>query len=69
MTDLKELVTDLVNISKPLVKATMDLDGLADHYDNNVCLKNQLLGLENDLDKVINKLNDLKNIYDFKGGE
>ena len=69
MTDLKELVTDLVNISKPLVKATMDLDGLADHYDNNVWLSNQLLGLENDLDKVINKLNDLKNIYDFKGGE
>ena len=69
MTDLKELVTDLVNISKPLVKATMDLDGLADHYDKNVWLKNQLLGLENDLDKVINKLNDLKNIYDFKGGE
>ena len=47
----------------------MDLDGLADHYDNNEWLKNQLLGLENDLDKVINKLNDLKNIYDFKGGE
>ena len=69
MTDLKELVTDLVNISRPLVKATMDLDGLADHYDNNEWLKNQLLGLENDLDKVINKLNDLKNIYDFKGGE
>ena len=69
MTDLKELVTDLVNISKPLVKATMDLDGLADHYDNKEWLKNQLLGLENDLDKVINKLNDLKNIYDFKGGE
>ena len=69
MTDLKELVTDLVNISKPLVKATMDLDGLADHYDNNEWLKYQLLGLENDLDKVINKLNDLKNIYDFKGGE
>ena len=69
MTDLKELVTDLVNISRPLVKATMDLDNLADHYDNNEWLKNQLLGLENDLDKVINKLNDLKNIYDFKGGE
>lgn len=69
MTDLKELVADLVNISRPLVKATMDLDNLADHYDNNTWLKNQLLGLENDLDKVINKLNDLKNIYDFKGGE
>ena len=69
MTDLKELVTDLVNISRPLVKATMDLDGLADHYDNNEWLKNQLLGLENDLDKVINGLNNLKNIYDFKGGE
>ena len=69
MTDLKELVADLINISRPLVKATMDLDGLADHYDNNEWLKNQLLGLENDLDKVINKLNDLKNIYDFKGGE
>ena len=69
MTDLKELVADLVNISRPLVKATMDLDGLADHYDNNEWLKNQLLGLENDLDKVINGLNNLKNIYDFKGGE
>ena len=69
MKELKELVTDLINISRPLVKATMDLDGLADHYDNNEWLKNQLLGLENDLDKVINKLNDLKNIYDFKGGE
>ena len=69
MTDLKELVADLINISQPLVKATMDLDNLADHYDNNEWLKYQLLGLENDLDKVINKLNDLKNIYDFKGGE
>ena len=69
MTDLKELVADLVNISRPLVKATMDLDGLADHYDNKKQLKNQLLGLENDLDKVINGLNNLKNIYDFKGGE
>ena len=69
MTDLKELVTDLVNISQPLVKATMDLDGLADHYDKNTWLSNQLLGLENDLDKVINGLNNLKNIYDFKGGE
>ena len=69
MTDLKELVTDLVNISRPLVKATMDLDGLADHYDKNTWLSNQLLGLENDLDKVINGLNNLKNIYDFKGGE
>ena len=69
MTDLKELVADLINISQPLVKATMDLDNLADHYGNNEWLKYQLLGLENDLDKVINKLNDLKNIYDFKGGE
>ena len=69
MKELKELVADLINISKPLVKATMDLDGLADHYDNNERLKNQLLGLENDLDKVINGLNNLKNIYDFKGGE
>ena len=69
MTDLKELVADLINISQPLVKATMDLDNLADHYDKNTWLSNQLLGLENDLDKVINKLNDLKNIYDFKGGE
>ena len=69
MTDLKELVADLVNISRPRVKARMDLDGLADHYDNNEWLKNQLLGLENDLDKVINGLNNLKNIYDFKGGE
>lgn len=69
MKELKELVTDLSNISQPLVKATMDLDGLADHYDNNEWLKNQLLGLENDLDKVINGLNNLKNIYDFKGGE
>ena len=69
MKELKELVTDLINISQPLVKATMDLDNLADHYDKNTWLSNQLLGLENDLDKVINKLNDLKNIYDFKGGE
>ena len=69
MKELKELVADWVNISRPLVKATMDLDGLADHYDKNTWLSNQLLGLENDLDKVINKLNDLKNIYDFKGGE
>lgn len=69
MKELKELVADLVNISRPLVKATMDLDGLADHYDNNEWLKNQLLGLENDLDKVINALNNLRNIYDFKGGE
>ena len=69
MKELKELVTDLSNISQPLVKATMHLDGLADHYDNNEWLKNQLLGLENDLDKVINGLNNLKNIYNFKGGE
>ena len=69
MKELKELVTDLGNINQPLVKATMDLDNLADHYDKNTWLSNQLLGLENDLDKVINKLNDLKNIYDFKGGE
>ena len=69
MTDLKELVADLVNISRPLVKATMDLDGLADHYDNNEWLSNQLLGIVNDLDKVINALNNLRNIYDFKGGE
>ena len=69
MKELKELVTDLGNINASLVKATMDLDGLADHYDNNEWLKNQLLGLENDLDKVINGLNNLKNIYDFKGGE
>ena len=47
----------------------MDLDGLADHYDNNVWLSNQLLGIVNDLDKVINALNNLRNIYDFKGGE
>ena len=69
MTDLKELVADLINISQPLVKATMDLDGLADHYDNNEWLSNQLLGIVNDLDKVINALNNLRNIYDFKGGE
>ena len=69
MTELKELVTDLSNISQPLVKATMDLDGLADHYDNNEWLSNQLLGIVNDLDKVINALNNLRNIYDFKGGE
>ena len=69
MKELKELVADLVNISRPLVKATMDLDGLADHYDNNEWLKNQLLGLENDLDKIISRLAELKNIYDFKGGE
>ena len=69
MTELKELVTDLSNISQPLVKATMDLDGLADHYDKNTWLSNQLLGLENDLDKVINALNNLRNIYNFKGGE
>ena len=69
MTDLKELVADLINISRPLVKATMDLDGLADHYDNNEWLSNQLLGIVNDLDKVINALNNLRNIYDFKGGE
>ena len=69
MKESKELVTDLGNINQPLVKATMDLDGLADHYDNNEWLSNQLLGIVNDLDKVINKLNDLKNIYDFKGGE
>ena len=69
MKELKELVADLINICSPLVKATMDLDGLADHYDKNTWLSNQLLGLENDLDKVINGLNNLKNIYDFKGGE
>ena len=69
MKELKELATALGNINQTLVKATIDLDGLADRYDNNIWLKNQLLGLENDLDKVINKLNDLKNIYDFKGGE
>ena len=69
MKELKELVADLINISQPLVKATMDLDNLADHYDNNEWLKYQLLGLENDLDKVINGLINLKNIYDFKGGE
>lgn len=69
MIDLKELVADLINISSPIVKATMDLDNLADHYDKNTWLSNQLLGLENDLDKVINGLNNLKNIYDFKGGE
>ena len=69
MTDLKELVTDLGNISQPLVKATMDLDGLADHYDNNEWLKYQLLGLENDLDKIINRLAELRNIYNFKGGK
>ena len=69
MTDLKELVTDLINISSPIVKATMDLDGLADHYDNNEWLSNQLLGIVNDLDKVINALNNLRNIYDFKGVE
>ena len=69
MKELKELVTDLVNISRPLVKATMDLDGLADHYDNNEWLSNQLLGIVNDLDKVINALNNLRNIYNFKGGE
>ena len=69
MTDLKELVADLINISQPLVKATMDLDGLADHYDNNEWLSNQLLGIVNDLDKVINALNNLRNIYNFKGGE
>lgn len=69
MKELKELVTDLSNISQPLVKATMDLDGLADHYDNNEWLSNQLLGIVNDLDKVINALNNLRNIYDFKGGE
>ena len=69
MKELKELVTDLGNINQPLVKATMDLDGLADHYDNNEWLSNQLLGIVNDLDKVINALNNLRNIYDFKGGE
>ena len=69
MKELKELVTDLSNISQPLVKATMDLDGLADHYDNNEWLSNQLLGIVNDLDKVINALNNLRNIYNFKGGE
>ena len=69
MKELKELVTDLGNISQPLVKATMDLDGLADHYDNNEWLSNQLLGIVNDLDKVINALNNLRNIYNFKGGE
>ena len=69
MKELKELVTDLSNINQPLVKATMDLDGLADHYDNNEWLSNQLLGIVNDLDKVINALNNLRNIYDFKGGE
>lgn len=69
MTELEELITQLVNIKKPLVKASTDLDWMADRYDNNVWLKNQLLGLENDLDKVINGLNNLKNIYDFKGGE
>ena len=69
MKELKELVADLINISQPLVKATMDLDGLADHYDNNEWLSNQLLGIVNDLDKVINALNNLRNIYNFKGGE
>ena len=69
MTDLKELVADLININASLVKATIDVDNLADHYDNNEWLKYQLLGLENDLDKVSNGLNSLKNIYDFKGGE
>ena len=69
MKELKELVTDLGNINASLVKASTDLDWMADHYDNNEWLKNQLLGLENDLDKVINGLNNLKNIYDFKGGE
>ena len=69
MKQLKELVTDLGNISASLVKASVDLNWMTDQYYNNVWLKNQLLGLENDLDNVINKLNDLKNIYDFKGGE
>lgn len=69
MKQLKELVTDLGNINASLVKASADLDWMTDQYYNNVWLKNQLLGLENDLDNVINKLNDLKNIYDFKGGE
>ena len=69
MKVLKELVTDLVNISRPLVKASTDLDWMADRYDKNTWLKNQLLGLENDLDKIISRLAELKNIYDFKGGE
>lgn len=69
MKDLKELVTDLGNINAPLVKASTDLDWMADRYDNNVWLKNQLLGLENDLDKIISRLAELRNIYNFKGGE
>ena len=69
MKELKELVADLINISQPLVKATMDLDNLADHYGNNEWLKNRLLGIENDLDQIITKLNEIRYIYDFKGGE
>lgn len=69
MKELKELVTDLGNINASLVKASTDLDWMADRYYNNVWFKNQLLGLENDLDKIISRLAELKNIYDFKVGE
>ena len=69
MTDLNELVTDLGNINASLVKTSTDLGWMADRYDNNAWLKNQLWELEDDLDKVINRLAELRNIYNFKGGE
>ena len=39
MKELKELVTDLGNINASLVKASTDLDWMADRYDNNEWLK------------------------------
>lgn len=69
MKELKELVADLININASLVKTSMNIDGLADHYDTNTWLKNRLLELGDDLDKVISRLAELKKIYDFEGGE
>ena len=69
MKELKKLVTDLSNIDQLIVNASIDLDGLAEHYDNNTWLKDQLSELGNDLDKVIIRLGNLRNIYNFKGGE
>ena len=66
MTELEELITQLVNIKEPLVKASTDLYGLADRYDYNTWLKSQLFGIKIDLNKVINRLNELMKIYDFR---
>ena len=68
MKELQELVTDLSNISKLTEKARMDLDALASHYENK-WLTDKLMEIEKDLHNITSKLEQLKTIYDFKGGE